>query len=278
MTRDNDGRVNTDNGEPGPGIEPADVIQCRECGGMVRRLNNQHLETDRCRYTKPEEVRVGEDDREDLLRQDHPDTVAEYKDKYPDAPVISPRERMKLAETNRDPDVDARRRELLKRRWRGESMTNIVESLANRHDVSENAIWTDWTDRDKWIGRVFGLEDAETVVVESLAQKQDVRERLMKVASRAEDQNEINAAVRALKAVDDNIDDTIEHQQKLGNVDQAASQHEVHVEGEVDHKHEPVGDGLDEDTLRQLDEMTGGEDEEVIDAEYEVVDEEEADG
>lgn len=276
MTKDNENKVDTSTGEPGPNIEPVDVIKCRECGGMVRRVNSQHLQSDRCMYTAPEKVRTGEEPRDDLLRPDHPTTVEEYKDQYPDAPVVSPREQMMLAEANRDDEVDNRRRELLKRRWRGEPMSNIVESLASRYDVTENAIWKDWTKRDQWIARVFGLDDAEAVVVESLAQKQDVRERLLNIARQAEDQNEISEAVRALKAVDDNIDETIEHQQKLGNVEKAASKHEVHVDGEVDHdhQHEAVGDGLDEDTLRQLDDLTGGEDEEVIDAEFEVVEDE----
>lgn len=273
MTRDNDGKVNTDTGDPGPNLEPADVIRCRECTNMVRRVNSQHLQSDRCMYSAPEKVRTGKDEREDLLRPDHPTTVEEYKEKHPDAPVISPRQQMQLAEANRDEEVDGRRKEMLKRRWRGEAMTNIVESLANRYDVSEDTIWKDWSKRDQWISRVFGLEDAEAVVVEALAQKQDVRERLMGIARKAEDQNEISEATRALKAVDDNIDETIEHQQKLGNVDQAASQHEVHVDGDVSHEHKPVGDGLDRETLEQLDDMTGGDDEEIIDAKFETVDE-----
>ena len=275
MTHDNSGRVNTDTGDPGPDLEPADVIKCRECGGMVRRVNTQHLGTDRCRYTQPEEVRSNRDEREDLLRPDHPETVREYKEKYPDAPVFSPRQKMVLAEANREERVDERRREMLKRRWRGEAMTDIVESLAERYDVTESMVWSDWQARGDWISRVFGLDDAEAVVVESLAQKQDVRERLLRVARQAEDEGDQSEAIRALKAVDRNIDDAIEHQQKLGNVDKAASEHRVHVDGGVDHDHEhelSPGEELGEETLEQLDGLTGGEGEEVVDAEYEVVD------
>jgi len=273
MTRDNENKVNRDTGDPGTALEPTDVIQCRACKNMVRRVNTQHLTSDRCMYTDPQKVRVNRDLRDDLKRPDHPETVEEYKEMYPDAPLLSPRERMKLAEANRDEEVDERRREMLRRRWRGEEMGDIVTSLSDRYDVTRSALWKDWAKRDKWIARVFSLEDAEAVVVEALAQKQDVRNELMRVARRAEDQNEVNAAIRALKAVDDNIDETIDHQQKLGNVDQAASEHKVHVEGGVEHahKHEAVGDGLDEDTLRALDSMTGGDDEDIVDAKFEEV-------
>lgn len=272
ITRDNDGRVNTNNGNPGPDVEPVDVIKCRECGNLVRRINTQHLQTDRCRYTQPEKVRVNRDDRDDLLRPDHPETLEEYKDKHPDAPVVAPRERMKLAEANRDPEVDSRRKEMLKRRWRGEPMTNIVESLARKNDVTENAIWKDWADRSKWIDRVFGLDDAEAVVVEALAEKTDIKEELRQMARRAEDQEQISEAIRALKAVDDNLDDIIDHQKDLTEVGDRARRQEVHVEGEVTHEHKP-GEDLDEETLKQLDELTGGEDEDVVDAEFEVVEE-----
>lgn len=272
MTRDNRDKIDPETGDPGPNLDPADVIQCRECGGMVRRVNHQHLTADRCKYTKPGEVRVGEDEREDLLREDHPTTVEEYQEKYPDAPVLSPREKAKLAKGNRDEETDERRREMLRRRWRGEDMSRIVDDLAEEYGVARNTVRKDWGRREGWIGRVFGLEDADAVVLESLAQKQDVRRRLLRVARRAEDQNDVNAAVRALKAVDANIDDTIEHQQELGNVERAATEHRVEVEGEVnhEHRHTDAGVGLDEDTLEQLDELTGGG-EEVIDAEYEVV-------
>ena len=153
MTRDNDDRIDPETGDPGPSIEPADVIECRECGRMVRRVNTQHLQTDRCMYTDPAEVRTGRDGREDLLRPDHPKTVAEYKEKYPDAPLMSPRERLKLAEANRDEEVDERRREMLRRRWRGREMGDIVSSLADSHGVTESALWKDWAKREEWIGR-----------------------------------------------------------------------------------------------------------------------------
>ena len=266
MTKDNEGRRN-DMGDPGTALEPADVIQCRECGNMVRRVNTQHLQTDRCRFTDQDEFH-----REDKLRPDHPETIEEYREKHPGAPVLSPREKIKLAEVNHSREADQRRKEILKRRWRGDQMTRIVEDVAAKYDVSESTVWSDWSRREKWISRVFGLEDAEAAVVEALAQKQDVRERLLSLARRAEDQNEVGEAIRALKAVDSNIDEAIEHQQRLGNVEQAASQHEVHVRHS-----DGVGSGLDEDTLRQLDELSGGEDEEVIDAEFREVPKEEGD-
>jgi hypothetical protein len=284
VTKDNSDRVDTDTGDPGPDLEPSDVVKCRECGGMVRRVNTQHLGSDRCRFTQPKKVRSGEgirEERSDLLRPDHPETVEEYKDKHPDAPIVSPRQKEMLAEANREERVDERRREMLKRRWRGEAMTDIVESLADRYEVSESMVWNDWQARGDWISRVFGLDDAEAVVVESLAQKQDVRERLLRVARQAEDKDDANEAIRALKAVDRNIDDTIEHQQKLGNVDKAASEHKVHVDGGVEHDHDhelSPGEQLGEETLEQLDGLTGGEGEEIVEAEFEVVNEDDEEG
>lgn len=272
MTKDNEGKRNKE-GEPGPNMEPSDVIRCRECGGFVRRVNTQHLRSDRCKYAgSVDEITTADGYREDLLRPDHPETTAEYKEMYPDAPVINPRERAELAEKARDEEASERRRELIKRRWRGEKMGKIKESLAEKYDASTRTITRDWRNREEWIGPVFGLEDADAVVLESLAQKQDVRERLLRIARQAEDQQEISQAIRALKAVDDNIDETIDHQQNLGKVAQATSKHKVEVEGEVDHRHEAVGDDLDEETLKQLDDITGGDDEEVIDAEFQEVD------
>lgn len=262
MTRDNDGRVDTSTGDPGPELEPADVIQCRECGSMVRRVNSQHLTSDRCVYTDPEEVRTG-DERPDLARPDHPETVEEYREKYPGAPVMSPRERMELSKSARDDEVDERRRELLRRRWNGESMTNIVESLADRYGVSEDTVWKDWTNRSDWIGVVFGLSDTEAVVQEALAQKRNVRERLMRLARRSEDENELNAAIRALKAVDANLNDTVEHEMEMHEmledrgIDPETGE-PIDVESE-DVTGEQPGEDLSEETLRQLDEITGGE-------------------
>lgn len=271
MTRDNENMVDTSTGDPGPNLEPADVIKCRECGGMVRRVNSQHLQTDRCRYVNPEGVRVNRDEKDHQLRPDHPETVEEYKEKYPDAPVVSPRERVKLAETNRDPETDARRREIMRRRWNSENMTDIVEDLARRYDIEEDTIWKDWQRRDEWIDRVFGLEDSEAVIKEVLAQKHDVRQRLMNVYNRAQDQNEQNAAIRALKAVDKSLNDSVDIHQTIADDEPSG---DVRVEGEVTHTHRPAGDGLAEDTLRRLDEETGGGDEEIVDAQYEVVEEE----
>lgn len=270
MTKDNMGRRN-DQGEPGVHMEPSDVIRCRECGGMVRRLNSQHLQTDRCMYVDQDKF-----DDPNQKRQDHPTTVQDYKQKYPDAPVMSPREKMNLVEQNSNPEVDNRRREMLKRRWRGEAMTDIASTLAANHGVSESTIRKDWSNRDDWIARVFGLADAESVVAEALAQKQDVRERLLGIAQQAERNQETAEAIRALKAVDSNIDSSIEHQQELGNVAKAASKHEVEVSGDVehDHRHKAVGDDLDADQLEAIDAITGGEDEDVVDAEFYEVDEE----
>lgn len=263
MTKDNEGRRN-DEGNPGPAIEPVDVIKCRECGHMVRRVNTQHLQTDRCTFVDQDKF-----DDESQRRPNHPETVQEYKDKYPGAPIMSPREKMNLVEKNSNDETDQRRRELMRRRWRGEEMADIVKSLASKYDVTTNAIYKDWSDRERWLPRVFGIEDAEAVVTEALAQKQNVRERLLRVARRAEDTNEVNAAIRALKAVDKNIDDTIEHQRKLGEV--ASADQTVEVTGKVSHEHERLGDDLDEDELEAIDAITGGEDEEVIDAEFQEV-------
>lgn len=276
MTRDNDNKRDF-NGNPGPNIDPVDVIKCRECGSMVRRVNNQHLQTDRCRYAYPEKVRTGNDEREDIRRDNHPETVEEYKTKYPDAPVISPRDQMELAQTNRREETDQRRKEMVKRRWYGENMTDIVSSLAQKHDVTESTIWKDWSNRDQWLPRVFDLGDAEHVVLEALAQKQDVVQRLNRLARTAETQEELDTARMALKSVGDELSDIVNMQMDLGNIDKAATKHQVEVEGDIEHRHEPVGDRLSEDTLKQLDEITDGDDEEIIDAQYEVVEDEEGD-
>lgn len=277
MTRDDSGNYDESTGDPGGDLQPRDVIKCRECGGLVRRVNHQHLVSDRCKYTKPEDVRTGKAEREDLLRPDHPTTTQEYKEMYPDAPVMAPTQSKMLSEAAKDPEVRDRRQSLLRRRWRGEPMTDIVESLADKHGVAERTIWDDWRNREDWLPELFGLGNAEAVVVESLAQKKDVRERLLKIANRAETMDEHDTARKALKAVDANIDKTIEHQQNLGEVEQAATKHEVEVSGEI--SHEPGAD-LDDDTVEALDAITGGGDgggdggggEGVIDADFREVD------
>jgi len=257
MTEDNSGDADGV-GNPGPDLEPADVIKCRECGNMVRRVNQEHLRTDRCRYVDTEEASVARYDKDDRLRKDHPETLDDYKEKYPDAPTVSPRLRQELAERASDEDVAQRRRELIRARWRGEEPGAVAERLAEKYGVAESTVKRDWRDRGEWIGRVFGVEDAEAVVLESIAQKKEVREQLLRLGQRAADTEDINAAVRAMKAADSNIDDTIEHLRKLGEVASAADEKRITVEGEVDvdHDHTDPGESLDEDTLEKLDALT----------------------
>lgn len=241
-------------------LEPADVVRCRECGGLVRRVNEQHLETDRCKYGSVEARRHGDP------RPDHPDTVQGYKEKHPDAPVMSPREKRKLASANEDPEVTERRKELMRRRWRGDSMSRIVESLANRYGVEESTIWADFRDRENWIRRVFGLVDAESAVVEALAQKEQIRSELRNIASRAKNQNELRAATAALKEVNSSLDKDVEHRREVA---EAATPDQTEVSGEVTvtHRTDP-GSDLDEETLENLDRLTGGAGEEIVDAEF----------
>jgi len=280
MTRDNEGYVDPDTGNPGPNLEPSDVIKCRECGNMVRRVNRGHLQSDRCRYTDPKAVRTGKDDREDLLRPDHPETVGEYEEKYPDAPRLSPALRKDLRESAIDDEVSERRRELTRRMWRGEDPGDVYDRLEQKYDTPRGTLRYDWSTRSEWMGRVFGLEDAEAVVMEALAEKNEVRSRLKRLARRAEDTNDVSEAVRALKAADSSLDETIEHLRDLGRVASADSTHKVEVEGSVehDHTHGPAGDRLPDETLEQLDALTGGADADVVDAKFERVDDEDEDG
>lgn len=266
MTRDNDGNV-TEEGNPGKNIQPSEVIRCRECGNLVRRVNTQHLQADRCVFkTRGEGV-----DKENHRREDHPLSVDEYKEKYPDAPVMAPAERRAIAEQNASEEADERRREMMTRRWNGEDLTEIKKSIADKYGVAARTVRHDWESRSKWIGRVFGLEEAEAVVAEALAQKQDVRRRLMRAASRAEHEQEFDDMIKALKAVDQNIDDTIENLSETGMIEGAIDRKEIRVEGSVEHEHsaEDPGEGLDESTLRDLDALTGSDGEEaVVDAEF----------
>lgn len=269
MTRDNAGLVNTNTGEPGPNLEPADVIKCRECGGMVRRINKGHLTADRCVYTDPEQARTARDDKAHYKRADHPTTVADYKEKHPDAPTMSPALKARMAEANIDDRTSQRRRDMMRRVWRGESPSEAYDAIQHKYGVERSTLRADWADRESWIGRVFGLKDAEATVLSALAEKDEIRKRYRALATRAEDNNEIGEATRALKAADDNIDATVRHLRDLGRVASAGSSHTVEVKGAVDHNHRPAGAALDEATLRQIDEITGGDDEIIVDAEYE---------
>lgn len=268
MTRDDSGEVD-DRGDPGSNLDAAEVIICQECNNVVRRVNSQHLQSGRCRYTYRDTPH-----KEEYKREDHPETVEDYKDKHSDAPVISPAERKRIKSQNSSEEADERRREMMERRWNGEDMSRIKESIANKHDVTPRTVRRDWANRDEWIGRVFGIEEAETIVAESLAQKKDIRRRLMRAASQAEHQEELGHMVRALKAVDDNIDDMIDNLTETGLIEGAVERHEVALEGKVEHEHRTgdAGEELDEATMRDLDALTGGDDdepiEEVVDAEY----------
>lgn len=269
MTRDNAGRTDGSwrPGEPGKALEPADVVGCRECGGLVRRVNNQHLRSDRCRLIRPDKGT-----EEDNLRSDHPTTVAGYREKHPDAPVMAPRERLKLSEANADPEVDERRRELVKSRWQGEDMGSIVGRLSERYGVSENAVWRDWTRREEWLPRVFGIDDAHTAVMEAIARHGDVLDRLDRLARRAESQSEVEEARRVYKevakATKDQADLLLSATERMGEAGapQSAS---LRVSGRIEHEHRnsrgAPGEELDDETLREVDDLTGGE---VVDAEF----------
>lgn len=267
MTADNSGLRDAD-GNPGRDVAPADVVMCRECGNLVRRVNKQHLLSARCRFTAPPEERwTDEGPDEDRLRDDHPETVAEYKEMYPDAPVMSPAEREKLSDINRSEEADERRRELARAKWSGETLGECAGRIAEKHGVSESRVRSDWADRSEWMGRAFGLDDAEAVIMESLAHKKDLRESFGRLARKAEDSEEISEAIRALKAKDDNVDEMIQHQMDLNDL-RAPDKTEVTVSGSVDHEHRAVGDGLDEDTLASIDAITGGGPDGAVDVEF----------
>lgn len=263
MTKDNNGETSY-NGEPAPELQPKDVIKCRECGGLVRRVNNQHLQTNRCMYVGEE----GKNTHDWNERPDHPETVAEYKEKYPDAPVMSPKERMNLAEQAASEEADQRKKEMLKRRWRGERMTDIAEALADKYDCAESTIRADYARRGEWLGRVFGIEDTEAMIAEGMAEKKQVRQRLMRIAGRAESENELKTAIQALKAVDSSVEDEMDTQMELSDLATSKTEHHVRVE------HDAVrpGDEADAEELAAIDEITGGADEEIIDADFEEVD------
>lgn len=251
--------------------EPEDVIQCRECGNMVRRVNQQHLRTDRCRYVDTDEVSVNRHEKDHLLREDHPETVDAYKEKYPDAPVISPRERQKLARASVDEEADRRKRELLQRRWRGDDLNTIVDELSDEFGVAEGTIRADWSKRNEWIDRVFGLEDAEAVVAEALARQTDVADRLDRLASRALSEGDIGEARRTLSELANVLDDISDRQMELADLGEAVSEHRVSVEGRVDHEHhaEEIGSDLSPDERQALDDITS---EDAIEVESRAVD------
>lgn len=269
MTRDNAGRTNDwRDGEPGKALAPADVVSCRECGGLVRRVNNQHLRSRRCKLKDPD----GEE-RERNLRDDHPTTVAEYKEKHPDAPLVSPREKRQLSKANADPEVSARRRELVKARWRGEQMGDIVERLADQYEVSENTVWRDWTRRGEWIERAFDIEDADAAMVEVIARHEDAIDRMDRLSRRAESQGDVSEARRTLEKVMGALG---KHADLVDNIRESADEMglpsgRVEVSGTVEHEHRGApGEELDDEILQALDEEGG----EVIDARFREVSEE----
>lgn len=273
MTRDNAGRTNDWRaGEPGKALAPADVIECRECGGLVRRVNNQHLRARRCRLKDPD----GDPDNERNQREDHPTTVSDYKEKHPGAPVVSPREREELSRRYADPETDARRREIVRSRWSGERMTAIVERVAEQHGVAETTVWRDWVRRDEWLPRVFDIDDTSTKLVEILARQDDVIGRLERLAARAESQGDTDEARRILaevrKALSDQFGNVADFRERAGEAG-VSGRASVEVSGRIEHEHRGApGEELDDETLADIDRLV--EDGEVVDAEYTPIEEE----
>ena len=261
MTRDNEGKT-AGNGEPAPELQPDDVIKCRECSGLVRRINNQHLQTNRCMYTDPE----GKNTHDHKLRPDHPETVDEYKQKYPDAPVMSPAERLKYSRRASNEEVDKRRREMMQRLWNGEDLSEIAGHLAEKYGCSESRIHADYSERGDWLTRVYGMEEAEAIMAQGMAQKKEVRQKLMRIANRAESENELKTAIKALKAVDSSVEDELDMHMEMGKIAQEGDDAEV--------AHDAVRPGGDAETeeLEAIDEITGGEGEEIVDVDFEEVD------
>lgn len=250
MTRDRQGRYHPDTGDPGPDLEPEDVIKCRECNSLVRRINHGHLTSDRCRYTDPEDVRVNREDRDDLLRHDHPETIEEYREKYPDAPLMSPAEKMKLAKANEVAEVTERRRELLSARFTAEPMKDIVERLSEKHGVAESTIRSDWAHRRDWLARVLDAGELEVKVLELMAEREHNKKVHRRLARKAEDQNQLGIAIQAIREADAIAEDMVDTYAEWSREDRD----EIDVESTIE---EAPGEELDEETLAHLDELTG---------------------
>jgi len=111
-------------------------------------------------------------------------------------------EDMQLEPAPYDPDdIDERRRELFLMRMRGcRPYKEIYPALAKKYNCTEHALVRDWHYREKWIGKIAALADAESLIADAKGTGEFVLQTFREFA------HEISKELDRYRDEDDNLD------------------------------------------------------------------------
>ncbi len=102
-----------------------------------------------------------------------------------------------------------RRRELLKQRSLGLSLSDVVKDLATKYGVSLRTVYYDWQHRKQWMEDLLDIEDPETLFLELIATHQEIKRYTVKEYLIGDNSNARIGALRLLRELNKDFEEMI---------------------------------------------------------------------
>lgn len=115
-------------------------------------------------------------------------------------------------------EVNRRRREMAGLIFKGDDPQNAAIKLAQKYDVQETTIISDWSRRKEWLGKIFELDDPEIIIMDLLAEMKEIKTALWKIVNNTKSDS---VKLGALKQVWNTNKKFLEIMQSIGKVNKA---------------------------------------------------------
>lgn len=129
----------------------------------------------------------------------------------------------------KDEEILERRRELAQRVFMGQDKKEVFEEVAKEHGVEMHTVRCDWSNRKKWLRKVFDIDCDEEVVEMILSEQRFIRNKYMEIFKDAKSNG---TKVGCLNAIRETNEQMIEFMQELGVLEKQAEKMEI--EGEIE--------------------------------------------